>query len=146
MLINIFENDEVICELDEDIPLLRHYWKREQSGESFRKNLVILLEEYISLKKTYDNVAWMADARFLGELDEETEIWLSEHWQDLLFMKAGVKIHAVILGDSIFADYPMEKFKMEADQKFEEYNIYLGVFPNEEKAIYWIKSKLEKIK
>lgn len=145
MLINIFENDEVICELDEDIPLLRHFWKREQSGESFRKNLVILLEEYISLKKTYDNIAWMADARFLGELDEETETWLSVHWQDMLFMKAGVKIHAVILGDSIFADYPMEKFKIEADQKFKEHNIYLGVFPDEEKAITWIKSKMKTI-
>ncbi|HMP98840.1 MAG TPA: hypothetical protein PKC24_03600 [Cyclobacteriaceae bacterium] len=143
MLINIFENDEVICELDEDIPLLRHFWKKEQSGESFRKNLVILLEEYISLKKTYATLAWMADTRLLGELDEETETWLSDHWQDMLFMKAGVKVHAVILGDSIFADYPMEKFKLEADQKFKEHNVYLGVFPNEEKALSWIKSKMK---
>lgn len=146
MLINIFENDEVLSELDEDIPLLRHFWKREQSGESFRKNLVILLEEYISLKRTYGNLAWMADTRLLGELDEETELWLSEHWQDMLFIKAGVRVHAVILGDSIFADYPMEKFKLVADQKFKDHQVYLGVFPDEGKALSWIKSKMEKIK
>jgi len=145
MLINIFENDDVLCELDEHIPLLRHRWKKEPGPEAFRKNLVIILEEYISLKKTYKNLAWMVEAQLLGELDEETENWLSDRWQDMLFMKAGVKVHAVILGDSIFADYPMEKFKFEADQKFKDHNICLGVFPNEEKAITWIKSKVDKI-
>jgi hypothetical protein len=67
---------------------------------------------------------------------------LVEEWEDLLFVKAGVKIHAVILGKSIFADYPMENFKRDAEQKFEEYNVHLGVFSNQGEAYTWIKEQL----
>jgi hypothetical protein len=60
----------------------------------------------------------------------------------LLFAKAGVKIHAVILGESIFADYPMENFMRDAEQKFQDYNVHLGVFSSQEEAYSWIKEQL----
>ena len=77
----------------------------------------------------------------LGEVDEETEAWFVRVWDDLLFNQAQVKIHAVILGDDLFAEYPMEKFKMDAEEKFKQLNVQLGVFSNELKAYDWIRTR-----
>jgi hypothetical protein len=142
MVMQIFDNEFLICELDDSLPVLRHYWKKATPGEQFKLNLLKVLEEYKVLKKSYINLAWLADTTQLGELDEKMETWLVDEWEDLLFVKADVKIHAVILGESIFADYPMENFKQDAEQKFEEYNVHLGVFSNEEEAYSWIKEQL----
>ena len=141
MMIGIFENDSVVCELDDDLPVLRHRWKKEPTGEEFRTNVQRVLDEYNGLKKSYARLAWLADTTLLGELDEKTEQWLVTAWEDLLFRKAGVKIHAVILGASIFADYPMEKFKLDTDQKFKELDVHLGVFSHEKEAYQWIRTQ-----
>lgn len=139
MIISIFENEVVKCSLDDSLPLLKHRWLKEPSGEQFKTNLYRIQEEYIQLKKSYINLAWMADTELLGELDQDVEKWLVEVWEDLVFIKAGVRIHAVILGVSIFADYPMEKFKIDAEEKFKSKNIRLGVFSDEPEAYSWIK-------
>ena len=139
MIIGIFDNEYVTCDLDDSLPVLRHKWKFELSGEEFKYNVQRVLEEYQTLNKTYARLAWLADTTHLGEIDEEVDEWLVNVWEDLLFKKAGVKIHAVILGASIFADYPMEKFKSDAEEKFRELNVHLGVFSNEKEAYDWIK-------
>jgi len=139
MIIGIFDNEFVKCELDDSLPVLRHRWKFELPGEEFRNNLMRVLEEYETLKKTYARLAWLADTTHLGEIDEGVDEWLVNVWEDLLFKQTGVKIHAVILGSSIFADYPMEKFKLDAEDKFMAYNVHVGVFSNEKEAYDWIK-------
>ena len=139
MVLKIFDNEFLSCELDDSLPVLRHYWKISPTGEQFRSQLLNVLEEYRKLKPTYKDLAWLADTGQLGELDEETENWLVDVWEDLLFVKSGVKIHAVILGESIFADYPMENFKQDAEQKFHAYNVHLGVFSTQEDAYEWIR-------
>jgi hypothetical protein len=93
------------------------------------------------LKKSYANLAWLADTQLLGEVDEETEEWFVKVWDDLLFNQAQVKIHAVILGEDLFAEYPMEKFKMDAEQKFKQLNVQLGVFSDEQEAYDWIRTR-----
>src|SRR5687768_10889263 len=118
MIIKLFEDDYVICELDDSLPVLRHRWKKEPDGSQFKSILVRILDEYNTLKHSYAKLAWLADTTLLGELDEEAEQWLADEWDKLLFQKAGVRIHAVILGTNIFADYPMEQFKTEAGQKY----------------------------
>ncbi len=138
----IFDNEFLYCELDDSLPVLRHYWKHATPGEQFKLNLLKVLEEYKVLRQSYKGLAWLADTTQLGELDEKMETWLVEEWEDLLFGKAGVKIHAVILGESIYADYPMENFKQDAEQKFQAYNVHLGVFSNQEEAYSWIKEQL----
>jgi|SRR5688572_4791727 hypothetical protein len=142
MIMRIIDNEFLFCDLDDSLPVLSHYWKKAPTGEQFRSELLKVLEEYKKLKQSYRGLAWLADTRQLGELDEETEDWLVEVWEDLLFVKTGVKIHAVILGESIYADYPMENFKQDAEQKFEEYNVHLGVFSSQEQAYSWIKEQL----
>jgi len=138
----IFDSEFVSCELDDSIPVLRHYWKTAPPAEEFKSKLLKVLEEYKALKQSFKGLAWLADTTQLGELDEKTEVWLVEEWEDLLFAKAGVKIHAVILGESIFADYPMENFMRDAEQKFQDYNVHLGVFSSQEEAYSWIKEQL----
>lgn len=142
MVIPILDNEFLFCELDDSLPVLRHYWKKATPGEQFKLNLLKVLEEYKVLRQSYKGLAWLADTTQLGELDEKMETWLVDEWEDLLFRKAGVKIHAVILGESIYADYPMENFKQDAEQKFQDYNVHLGVFSNQEEAYTWIKEQL----
>jgi len=141
MIIRIFDNEFLTCELDDSLPVLRHRWKRATDGEDFRSNLLKVLEEYKKLKSSYSMLAWLADTTLLGELDEETEHWLTEVWEDLLFAQREVKIHAVILGNSIYADYPMENFKQDAEQKFQDFDVHLGVFSNQQEAYDWIKEQ-----
>jgi hypothetical protein len=141
MIIGIFENEFVLCELDDSLPVLRHRWKQEVKGETFKSNLLTILEEFKTLKHSYALLAWLADTTLLGELDEETEQWLVEVWEGLLFATGEVKIHAVILGNSIFSDYPMENFKLDAEEKFQAFNVQLGVFSNEQEAYDWIRQQ-----
>ncbi|MBL7864064.1 MAG: hypothetical protein JNK10_04265 [Cyclobacteriaceae bacterium] len=142
MLIGIFENEFVHCDLDDDVPVLRHKWLSPPPPEEFKFNLKRILDEYIQLHKTYRNLAWLANAELLGELDLEVEEWLVGEWETLLFDKAGVKIHAVVLGASIFADYPMERFKQDAEEKHRTGNVKLGVFSNEKEAYTWIRQQV----
>lgn len=142
MVIGIFDNEFVTCQLDDSLPVLMHRWKQAPPPEEFQFTLKRILEEYKTLSKSYRNLAWLVDAALLGELDEEVENWLVSDWERMLFADAGVKIHAVILGQSIFADYPMEKFKQDAETKFEKFNVHLGVFSNQKEAYDWIKQQL----
>ncbi len=134
----IFENEWVSCSLDDSLPVLKHTWKKETPGDVFRGNLLNIHQHYMKLAKVYDRLAWLADTQLLGEVDEETEKWFAEVWDDLLFNKSNVKIHAVILGEDFFAEYPMEKFKMDAEQKYKDNGVQLGVFTDEEEAYDWI--------
>lgn len=140
MIIGIFENECVRCELDDDVPVLRHTWLQAPPAQDFKFNLLRILEEYEQLKKTYPHLAWLANTQLLGELDLEVEQWLVDDWERLLFDKAGVQVHAVILGTSIFADYPMERFKSDAEEKYRSRGLSLGVFSSEPDAYAWIKA------
>ena len=141
MTLFIFENEFVICELDDSLPVLKHRWKKQTPMVEFRENLIAIQKQYLKLKDSYKNLAWLADTQLLGEVDEETEEWFVNVWDDLLFNQAQVKIHAVILGDDLFAEYPMEKFKTDAEEKFKQVNVQLGVFSNELKAYDWIRTQ-----
>lgn len=140
MNIGIFQNEFVRCELDDDVPVLKHTWLQAPPAEDFKFNLLRILEEYLQLKKTYPHLAWLANTQLLGELDLEVEQWLVAEWETLLFDKAGVQVHAVVLGSSIFADYPMERFKSDAEEKYRSSAVSLGVFSNEAEAYTWIKA------
>lgn len=137
----LFENEYVVCELDESIPVLKHRWKKATPGPVFRDTLISIEKLYVRQSRQHANLAWLADTQLLGEVDRETERWFSEVWDDLLFNQAEVKIHAVILGEDLFEEYPMEKFKMDAEDKFRERKVQLGVFSDEEEAYDWIRTR-----
>ena len=136
----LFESDCVRCEMDEEIPVLRHRWLRKPSSEEFRDGLKNVLKEYKELSKSSPGLKWLADTQLLGELSPEDEKWLVDEWDDMLFREAGVKVHAVVLGDDIFADYPMEDFKMSSARKFTEMGVKLEVFTSVDDAYAWLKA------
>jgi hypothetical protein len=136
----VFEDEFVIVELDDSLPVLKHRWKKEPSGQHFREMLVKILGYYQQYCRKYNDLAWLADTQLLGELDEQTEKWLADVWDEKLFGEGGVKFHAVILGDDLFAEYAMEKFKMEAEKKRDR-DVQLGVFIDEEEAYDWIRTR-----
>ena len=135
----LLQNENVICELDEEIPVLRHRWLKEPTSIEFREGLLAMQKIYLDHKLKYKDLKWLADTEHLGELNEDDESWLTSEWDQKLFMEAGVKVHAVILGDSIFADYPMEVFKKSSARKYEEMGVKLDVFANETNAYKWLK-------
>jgi len=140
MIIQVFRNDLLVCELDDSVPVLRHRWTKEPTDEQFENNLIEVARHYRDLKKSYASLAWLADTKLLGELSAQVEEWLENIWEDVLFRESGVTVHAVILGENIFADFPMEKFKMDAEEKFNNLNVRLGVFSNQQAAYDWIKT------
>ncbi|MNC95431.1 hypothetical protein D3C83_125500 [compost metagenome] len=66
--------------------------------------------------------------------------WLQKVWNETLFVKAGVKSHAVIIGEDIFAKYAMEKFKKNMQEQFADRNLQIETFPDKESAYKWFKS------
>ena len=137
----VYENEYVICELDDSIPVLKHQWKKETPGIIFRENLVVIQQYFIEYCKDYERLMWLADTELLGEVDQETEDWFINVWEDLLFIKAKVKFHALILGEDLFAEYPMEKFKLHAEEKYKAHKVQLEVFSDEEEAYEWLRTR-----
>ena len=64
----------------------------------------------------------------------------------MLFVKAGVKAHAVFIGSDVFAKYAMEKFKTAMQTKYADKNLHLDTFKNKEEAYKWFKSIESEIK
>ena len=136
----VLENDCFICEIDDSVPVLRHRWLRRPSSEEFREGLTSILAEYKELSLIHKDLKWLADTELLGELSVEDEKWLVHDWDRMLFTEGGLKVHAVILGHDIFADYPMEDFKQSSARKFHELGVKLEVFTDKEQAYEWLKS------
>lgn len=137
----LFEDEFVRCELEADKSILKHTWLKKPSSEEFRNSLMNLLDQYKAVKGDFDNLKWLANTIELGELTEKDEVWLDEEWDHLIFQDAGVKNHAVVLGSNIFADFPMEMFKLSSIQKNSELGVELEVFSSEEKAYEWLAER-----
>ena len=136
----LVKNEWLVISLDPEIPVLMHRWLKEPDAETFKEQLVQVQEKYLAVRDDFENLKWLADTKLLGQRSFEEEQWLEETWEKLLFEDAGVKVHAVILGDDIFADYSMEKFKSIAAKRYKEAGVRLGVFLTEEDAIEWLKT------
>ena len=57
----------------------------------------------------------------------------------MLFNKAGVKSHAVIIGNDVFAKYAMEKFKNSMQELYADKRLHLETFPDKDAAYQWFK-------
>lgn len=137
----VHENELIHVELDKDRSILKHTWLKKPSSQEFRSTLLKVLDIYRNHQPGFDNLKWLADTVKLGELTIADEEWLEDVWDPLIFREAGVKAHAVILGADIFADYPMEMFKLSSIQKNSELGVELEVFSDEDKAYKWLEKR-----
>jgi hypothetical protein len=138
MTTKILESEYLICELDDTIPVFKHRWLRNPEPEEFLYGLTSMQKEYLKVKDDYEDLKWLADTQQLEELDPETKEWLNADWDQMLFVEAGVKTHAVVRGPDLYADYPMEIFKLVAAKKYHELGVKLEVFEDEAQAYEWM--------
>ncbi|MBK5278722.1 MAG: hypothetical protein JJE09_07650, partial [Bacteroidia bacterium] len=68
MIIEIYRNELINCELDDSIPVLEHRWLKEPTDAQFKNELIAIAKLYRDLKITYKKLAWLADTELLGEL------------------------------------------------------------------------------
>ena len=136
----VFSLDYLDCFFDEDANVLFHVWKKKPKGDEFRTGLMKVRDEYLNFKKTHPVLHWLGDTRLLGVVSIEDQGWLDKVWNELLFVKAGVRSHAVIIGTDIFAKYAMEKWRKSMQAKYAGQNLLLDTFPTKEDAYKWFKA------
>lgn len=135
----VFEEDHLVCHFNEENNVLHHIWKDKAKGDQFRNGLLKVYDAYIALKKEHPGLHWLADTRNLSVLPLADQQWLDDTWNELLFVQAGVKTHAVIIGDDAFAKYAMEKFKNTMTKRYASQQIKLETFVDEREAYDWFK-------
>ncbi len=136
----VFSEDSLDCSFDDEAKVLSHVWKRKPKGDEFRTGLTKVYNEYIKHKKLHPVLHWMGDARLMGVVSLEDQSWLDKIWNEMLFVKAGVKTHAVIIGTDIFAKYAMEKFKKSMIAKYADQDLLMETFPDKDAAYKWFKA------
>ncbi len=135
----LFEEKHIACYFDEEERIVYHKWLEKAKGEHFRSGLMKVCNEYVKLKQNFPRLHWLGDTQNLTVMPLEDQKWLDEVWNDILFVKAKVKTHAVIVGNDIFAKYAMEKFKKAMNTKYASQNIMLETFKDEKEAYLWFK-------
>lgn len=135
----LFEEDHLVCHFDEENRIIYHIWRDKAKGDKFRNGLLKVYDAYIALKKEHPGLHWLADTRKLSVLPLGDQQWLDATWNELLFVQAGVKTHAVIIGDDAFAKYAMEKFKNTMNERYSNQKIKLETFKDEPEAYTWFK-------
>lgn len=136
---SLFKEPWLECFLDTDAKVLFHVWTSKPSNDQFREGLTKVFDQYQLHKKQIAPLHWLGDTRLLGVISIENQGWLERVWNDMLFVKAGVKTHAVIIGTDVFAKYAMEKFKTSMQAKYADKNLHLETFPDKESAYKWFK-------
>lgn len=135
----LFENEFVKCQFDEENKILRHIWIANAKGDDFRNNLLKILDSYKILKKDNPVLHWLGDTSKLSVMSLTDQKWLDETWNELLFVDAGVKTHAVIVSADAFAKYAMEKFNKTMNQKHADNDVISKTFKDEETAYEWFR-------
>ena len=141
----LFKEPYVECYFDGEAHVLFHIWLKRPTSEQFRNGLKRVYDEFLKHKEKHPCIHWLADTRNLGVLSLEDQGWLEKVWNEMLFVKAGVKTHAVIVGNDVFAKYAMEKFKKTMTEKYASQNLHLGTFPTKESAYTWFGEVVKKL-
>lgn len=137
----IFSRDYLDCFLDEEAMVLFHVWLRKPTSPEFRDGLLSVAKEFTDYKAKHGkSLHWLGDTRNVGVLSIEDQGWLDRVWNETLFVKAGVKNHAVIIGKDVFAKYAMEKFKTNMTTKYAGKNLHLETFEDKDSAYKWFAS------
>ena len=136
---SLFSEDYLDCFIDDEAKVLFHVWKRKPKGDEFRTGLIKVYDEYNRIRKSENLLHWLGDTQLLGVVPIEDQGWLDKTWNEMLFVKAGVKTHAVIIGTDIFAKYAMEKWKKSMQVKYTA-SLQIETFANKEEAYKWFKA------
>ena len=137
---SLFKEPVLECFLDRNSKILFHVWTNKPTHDQFKNGLTKVFDQYQIYKKEISPLHWLGDTRLLGVLSLESQGWLERSWNDMLFLRAGVKSHAVIIGTDVFAKYAMEKFKTSMQGKYKDKKLFLETFSDKESAYQWFKN------
>lgn len=136
----LFTRDYLECFFDEGPKVLFHVWKRKPTTAELKEGLTGVHTEFMNYKNQHGKLLhWLGDTRNLGVLSIDDQGWLEKVWNEMLFDKAGVKTHAVIIGTDVFAKYAMDKFKKNMQAKYGE-NLHVDTFVDKDAAYKWFES------
>lgn len=137
----LFKEAHLECYLDEDAKALFHVWLKKPTSEQLRSGLTRVFDEYNNHKKSFTYpLNWLADTQKIGVITIDDQGWLEKVWNEMLFVKAGVRAHAVIIGNDVFAKYAMDKFKNAMQAKYADKNLHLETFKESKEAFVWFKN------
>ena len=94
-------------------------------------------DTFVENKAKFNTLHWLGNTKNMGVLGKETKEWLDNSWNEALFVKAGVRSHAVLVGTDIFGKYAMQQFSNTMSKIYKEKNLKMGVFETEEQAYEW---------
>lgn len=136
----IFKEPYLECFYDEDANVMFHIWIRKPASDELRTGLTRVCNEYMKLKNARgSNIHWLGDTRKFGVVSVDDQGWLEKTWNEMLFVKADVKTHAVIIGNDVFVKYAMDKFKNNMMEKYKDRNLHMETFPEKDGAYKWFK-------
>jgi hypothetical protein len=137
----LFKENYLECSLDVDARVLFHVWTQKPTSEQLRSGLTRVFNEYNTHKKSFNTpLNWLGDTQKIGVITIEDQGWLEKVWNEMLFVKAGVRAHAVIIGGDVFAKYAMEKFKNSMQTKYADRHLFIETFKDKTDAYKWFKS------
>lgn len=137
----LFKENYLECYLDEEAKVLFHVWTSKPTSEQLRNGLTRVFNQYNTHKKSFSTpLHWLGDTQKIGVITIDDQGWLEKVWNEMLFVKAGVRAHAVIIGSDVFAKYAMEKFKTSMQAKYADKNLFLETFKDKDEAYKWFKS------
>jgi hypothetical protein len=137
---SLFKEPYLECFLDSDAKVLFHVWTSKPTSVQFREGLTKVFNEYQKHKGKFTTpLHWLGDTRLMGVVSVDDQGWLQKTWNGMLFEKAGVKTHVVIIGNDVFAKYAMEKFKTSMQQLYADRNLQLETFPDKDSAYKWFR-------
>ena len=137
---SLFTRDYLECSFDEGPMVLFHVWLRKPTSAELKEGLTSVHAEFMKYKNEHGKLLnWLGDTRKLGVLSVDDQGWLDKVWNEMLFVKAGVKVHAVIIGADVFSKYAMDKFKNSMLAKHGE-GLHMDTFVDKEAAYKWFES------
>lgn len=137
---NLFTRDYLECFLDEGPMVLFHVWLKKPTSAELKDGLTSVHAEFMKYKNQHGKpLHWLGDTRKLGVLSVDDQGWMEKVWNEMLFVKAGVKTHAVIIGTDVFSKYAMDKFKKSMQAKYGE-SLHLDTFVDKDAAYKWFES------
>jgi hypothetical protein len=136
----IFKQPYLECFYDEDANVMFHAWIRKPSSDELKTGLTRVCNEYMNLRKARgSNIHWLGDTRKFGVVSVDDQGWLEKVWNEMLFVKANVRTHAVVIGNDVFVKYAMEKWKNSMMEKHKDTNLHMATFPEKDEAYRWFK-------
>lgn len=131
----LFENDDVLVGLDENVPCLEWIGKRPLHSEAFRESEEKSLQFYRQHKTQYPALEWYVDARKIRSVSSEDLEWVAN---EILpqFEAVGLTKEAFVMPESALGRFAVKDYS----EKSQSGKVTFRMFASETDAKAWLKA------